>query len=87
MGVEVGVRELRDHLSAWLERVKKGEEVIVTERGRPVARLTDVKIPPEYQRLIDEGIIHRAKRPKSRALPPIKTKSGVNISDYLREWR
>jgi prevent-host-death family protein len=87
MGVEVGVRELRDHLSQWLERVKAGGEVIVTERGMPVARLTSVKIHPEYQRLIDEGIIHPARRPKSKALPPLKTKSGVNISDYVRKWR
>lgn len=84
MGVEVGVRELRDHLSKWLERVKKGEEVIVTERGKPVARLMSAAIPAAYQRLIDEGIIHPAKRPKSKALPPLKTKSGLGASDLIR---
>ena len=35
----VGVRELRRHLSRYLERVKAGEALIVTERGREVARL------------------------------------------------
>ena len=35
----VGVRELKDRLTYHLGRAKKGEEVIVTERGRPVAVL------------------------------------------------
>nr|MDQ3384358.1 type II toxin-antitoxin system prevent-host-death family antitoxin [Actinomycetota bacterium] len=36
----VGVRELRQNLSRYLERVKAGEAFIVTERGSEVARLT-----------------------------------------------
>ena len=35
----VGVRELRQNLSRYLERVKDGEALVVTERGRVVARL------------------------------------------------
>lgn len=35
----VGVRELRQNLSRYLERVKDGETLTVTERGREVARL------------------------------------------------
>jgi prevent-host-death family protein len=33
------VSDLRAHLSEWLERAREGEEVVVTERGVPVARL------------------------------------------------
>ena len=40
----VGVRELRQNLSRYLERVKEGETLTVTERGREVARL--VPSPP-----------------------------------------
>ncbi len=39
MPTRVGVRELRQNLSRYLERVKIGEELVVTERGREVARL------------------------------------------------
>ena len=39
---KVGVRELRNNLSKYLERVRGGEEVIVTDRGRPVARVLRV---------------------------------------------
>lgn len=40
MADAVGVRELRQNLSRYLERVKAGESLVVTERGREVARLT-----------------------------------------------
>lgn len=35
----VGVRELRQNLSRYLVQVKAGESLLVTERGREVARL------------------------------------------------
>ena len=35
----VGVRQLRQNLSRYLDRVKQGEALVVTERGREVARL------------------------------------------------
>ena len=37
-----GIREARQNLSALLEDVRKGREVVITDRGRPVARL----VPP-----------------------------------------
>ena len=37
-----GVREARQNLSALLDEVRMGREVVITERGRPVARL----VPP-----------------------------------------
>ena len=39
MSDRVGVRELRQNLSKYLDRVKEGEVLVVTERGRQVARL------------------------------------------------
>jgi prevent-host-death family protein len=38
-----GVREARQNLSRLLDQVRKGREVLITERGRPVARL----VPPD----------------------------------------
>lgn len=57
----VGVRELKNQLSSYLDRVKAGEGITVTERGRPIARLTPVA--PEIDRraaLIEAGIIRPA---------------------------
>ena len=39
---QVGVRELKNQLSRYLKRVRDGEEIIVTEHGRSVARLLPV---------------------------------------------
>jgi prevent-host-death family protein len=36
---QVGIAELKAHLREWLIRVQQGEEIIVTNQGRPVARL------------------------------------------------
>lgn len=35
----VAVRELKTRLSEYLSQVKAGEEVVVTERGRPIAKI------------------------------------------------
>lgn len=68
----VGVRELRQNLSVYLERVKKGESLTVAERGQPVAML--VPLAPgasTLERLIASG---RATRPtrdlRDLGLPP-----------------
>ncbi|MDQ3988657.1 MAG: type II toxin-antitoxin system prevent-host-death family antitoxin, partial [Actinomycetota bacterium] len=37
MTEQVGVRELRDQLSSYLDRVRHGEQIEVTDRGRPIA--------------------------------------------------
>jgi len=37
-----GIREARQNLTALLAEVRKGREVVITDRGRPVARL----LPP-----------------------------------------
>ena len=39
MSATVGVRELRQNLSRYLDRVKAGEDLVVTEHGREVARI------------------------------------------------
>jgi prevent-host-death family protein len=40
-----GVREARQNLSALLDEVKKGREIVITEHGRPVAKLVPADRP------------------------------------------
>jgi prevent-host-death family protein len=71
--MEVGIRELRLNLSRYVARAKTGTEVVVTERGRPVARLVKIGGDEDdavYDRLVREGVITPALRPKSKTLPP-----------------
>lgn len=59
----VGVRELRQNLSVYLDRVKDGETLRVTEFGQVVALLTPLpaeKLSP-FERMVREG---RATPPK-----------------------
>ena len=65
MTVTVGIRELRAKLSSYLDRVKAGEDVVVTERGRPVARISAPDGMDTLARLIAEGRVTPAKRPKT----------------------
>jgi prevent-host-death family protein len=44
---EVGVREFHDHLSRYVRHVADGGEVVVTMRGKRVARLAPVDRPPD----------------------------------------
>ncbi|MFQ5745516.1 MAG: type II toxin-antitoxin system Phd/YefM family antitoxin [Acidobacteriota bacterium] len=39
----VGVKELKDRLTHYLRRTKQGEEVIVTERGNPIALIQPIR--------------------------------------------
>ena len=69
--MEIGIRELRLNLSRYVARVREGAEVIVTDHGRPVARLGPVDEQEAHRaRLIREGKLKPARRPKSTTLPP-----------------
>ncbi len=82
----IGVRELRQHATRYLSRVKAGETVEVTERGRLVALL----VPPSpgasaRERLIASGQLTPAARPfrlpQRRPLPPESPDSATVLDD------
>ena len=39
----VGIKELKNRLTQYLRRIKQGEEVIVTERGKPIALIQPIQ--------------------------------------------
>lgn len=55
--ISIGVRELRRDASKWLARVRAGEEVLVTDHGRPVARLSPVVERAGYETALQDGRI------------------------------
>jgi len=87
--VRVGTRELKNKLSEYIRRVKKGQTVIVTERGNVVAQL----MPPQQTveeriwAMVDAGLADwNGKKPKPHT-PKIVNKSGKQISDLILEDR
>lgn len=81
MRVEVGVRELRENLAEWLDRAAAGEEILVTERGRPKALLRAAETA--YDRMVSEGRITPATGPRTPLPPPIKMEGGATLTDFL----
>jgi prevent-host-death family protein len=83
---EVGVRELRQNLSVYLARVKKGERLVVTERGQVVAVLAPADVSDDpLARLIAAGRATAAVRPIAALPRPLASRSKVPISQALRE--
>ncbi len=89
----VGVRELRQNLSKYLTRVKQGETLTVTERGREVARLVPSPnaVDPYYLRLAEK---YGATIPKGdlvetiKNLPPLDKPAPAGTTDaFLDESR
>jgi prevent-host-death family protein len=87
MSDSVGVAELRQNLSVYLRRVKKGERLVVTDRNRPVAELGPApSTGPDLDRLIAEG---RVTAPTRSGLPkPLELKGNAQaLSQALDDIR
>lgn len=44
---QISLREANQHLSRYIKTVEQGEELVITRRGKPVARLVPVATKPE----------------------------------------
>lgn len=74
----VGIRELRQNLSIYVDRVKEGETLEVTEHGHAVAQLRPIPAPTSvFDRLVAEGKITPARKPLSSLPPPVPLKPGA----------
>jgi antitoxin (DNA-binding transcriptional repressor) of toxin-antitoxin stability system len=87
----VGVRELRQNLSVYLDRVKAGETLEVTEHGQPVAQLgqrRDKPISIIDQMIADGRITPATVDHRTITLPPvIEDAGGQTLSEILQEMR
>ena len=66
---EVGVAQLRRELKDWLDRAQAGDEVVVTDRGRPVARISGIETTSLLDQLTAAGQLNRPRddgRPTAR---------------------
>ncbi len=86
--MDVAISDLRAHLSDWLERARQGTEVIVTDRGLPVARLVGVGTTATIERLTAEGFIgrpERARRPVASGR--VRPRPRRPVADRVSEQR
>jgi len=88
------VSELKASLSAYLVGVKNGEEVLVTERGRPIARLVPAlgseRPSDRKNRLVRMGVLRPASAKLSSELwspSPVRDPEGRLLQELLEERR
>ena len=85
----VGVRELRQNLSVYLRRVRRGESLEVTERGEPVAVLQPTPSAADpLTALAARGIAIRRGKGNLADLPaPVTVRLDRSASEALQELR
>lgn len=85
VGYEIGVRDLHDRLSEHLERVERGAELLVTRRGKPIARLSAVGDDDVLDGLVRRGLVSLPDRPRRARVARVKAQAPV--SDLVGEQR
>jgi prevent-host-death family protein len=83
--MDIGVRELKARLSEYLAAAAAGEEIVVTDRGRPVARLVPFGSTSTVDRGIADGWIEAPRR--TRLGPVTRHRSDSSVLDALDEDR
>lgn len=58
----VGIRDLKSRLSEYVARAARGEEIVVTDRNRPVARLVPYATAADVERGVAAGWIEAPRR-------------------------
>lgn len=76
----VGIRELKARLSAYVRQVKAGATVVITERGKPVARIVPLSpsVETRVQELVQAGLVAWSGR-KLAPLAPVARKRGKQV--------
>lgn len=67
--MEVAVSALRAELKQWIEAARAGEDVVITERGVPVARLSGIASADLLTRLTRDGLLTPPDEPRPAADP------------------
>src|SRR5436189_4880015 len=85
---EVGVRELHDRLSRYVQHVQGGAEVVVTMRGRRVARLVPVDELDPLADLRARGLVREPTAPRRpRRAERARLKAAKPVSDLVADQR
>jgi prevent-host-death family protein len=90
--VTAGIKELKNQLSRYIALVKKGDDVLITERGRVIARVVKedshhASLRQELRPLVLRGQVILPTRDIKRDIPdPIKV-PGKAVSEIVIEDR
>lgn len=85
----VGVKRLKDALSAYLDRVAHGESIIVTDRGRPLARIVpfEPRLAPALEAALAEGRASWSGGKPTLPTNPPRVGGRQTVADLVAEER
>ena len=88
----VGIKELKDHLSSYLESVKNGETIIVLDRNNPVAEIKKLEKSKDLtKRYINESSLNNsiipAKHHKTLKIPKSILLKGKSKESVSLDWK
>lgn len=85
MASTVSVRQVNQQTSLVFNRVLAGEELVVTRRGRPEARIIPFKATDAYEQMVASGQIIPAKATAQLNIEPVRV--GVDLDQFLDQER
>ena len=89
---KVGIQDFRKHLSSHISELKQGDTLVITKRGKPVARVVPVELPEvpvdeKVQLLIAAGVVSWNGRKPSTDFPGIPVRGPKTVAELLLEDR
>ena len=85
--MRLGLREANQQFGKVMRAVRGGEEVIVTEHGRPVAVISPYRDEEGLARLIHAGALRAPTAAPSPPSKPVRLRGGVKPSEFLEQDR
>ncbi len=85
----VGIRELKARLSGYLQQVKAGSTLVITDRGQPIGRIVPIKpsLETQMQELLQTGLVTWSGHPLIPLEPVAKVQGQQTVADLLLENR
>lgn len=90
--VAIGIRNLKNNLSRYVSSVKEGAVIVITEHGKPVARIVPdtrkkVSLQGRLAPLIARGLVELPEHDLNKKVPKPLPLKGKPLSHYVIEDR
>ena len=87
--IRVGIRELKEQLSRYVERVKTGATVVITERGKPVGWIVPIApaLDGRLRQLAEAELLAWSGRRLRSRKPAVCARGSQTVADLLLEDR
>lgn len=86
----IGIRELRNQVSEVIRRVRRGERILITSNGVPVAELGPVTEgrAGSLEELAEAGLLRLPRSPERKPDPkPLLVTNGLTSTEVLEDLR